>query len=31
MTVNKIYILVINWYFYVSQTESYHAHSSLHD
>ena len=31
MTVNKIYILVINWYFYSSQMESYHAHSTLCD
>lgn len=31
MTVNKIYILVINWYFNSSQMESYHAHSTLHD
>ena len=31
MTVNKIYILVINWYFNSSQMESYHAHSTLRD
>lgn len=31
MTVNKIYILVINWYFNSSQMKSYHAHSTLRD
>lgn len=31
MTVNKIYILVINCYVYSSQMESYYAHHTLRD
>lgn len=31
MTVNKIYILVINCYVYPSQMKYYYAHHILHD